>query len=136
MLASYGGSVYIFARRFVGLNALHGAPRHPSCAPAEQISQIREMPQGAAEIVTTLIPVAKVKDIVARLKDQEDTDGKVLFVGEGTLLSCVVQGRGRAGEAPDLPLLRLGALSCAFFALNHQAEGSPVDLASVCSTHP
>ena len=44
----------------------------------EQISQIREMPQGAADIVTTLVPVAKTKDIVNRLKDREDTDDKVL----------------------------------------------------------
>lgn len=43
----------------------------------KQISQIREMPQGAAEIVTTLIPAAKAKDIVTRLKDREDTDDKV-----------------------------------------------------------
>lgn len=36
------------------------------------------MPLGAAEIVTTLIPVAKAKDIVDRLKDQQDANNKVL----------------------------------------------------------
>eukprot|EP00903_Cladosiphon_okamuranus_P021747 g19995.t1 len=45
-----------------------------------EVSQIREMPQGAAKIETTLIPVAKAKDIVNRLKDREDTDDKVFWV--------------------------------------------------------
>lgn len=43
----------------------------------KQISQIREMPQGAAEIETTLIPVSKAQDIVDRLKDRENTEEKV-----------------------------------------------------------
>lgn len=43
------------------------------------------MPQGAANIVTTLIPVAKVKEVMDRLKGREDTDDKV---------RCGVEGNG------------------------------------------
>lgn len=66
----------------------------------QQISQIREMPEGAAEIVTTLIPVAKEKDVVDRFKDREGTDDKVLLGGrEGGSLSWMVQAR--ASETLD-----------------------------------
>ncbi|CAN0230311.1 unnamed protein product, partial [Hapterophycus canaliculatus] len=41
-----------------------------------EVSGLTEMPRGAAEIVTTLIPVAKATDIVERLKEREDTDDK------------------------------------------------------------
>ncbi|CAM9697670.1 unnamed protein product [Scytosiphon promiscuus] len=45
-----------------------------------EVSQIREMPQGAAEIVTTLIPVAKARDVVDRLRERQDTADKVFWV--------------------------------------------------------
>ncbi|CAM9874881.1 unnamed protein product, partial [Ectocarpus sp. 12 AP-2014] len=45
-----------------------------------EISQIREMPRGAANIETTLVPVAKAKEVMDRLKGREDTDDKVFWV--------------------------------------------------------
>ncbi|CAN0150927.1 unnamed protein product [Ectocarpus sp. 6 AP-2014] len=41
-----------------------------------EISQIREMPRGTANIETTLIPVAKAKEVMDRLKGREDADDK------------------------------------------------------------
>lgn len=41
------------------------------------MSQLREMPEGAGEIATTLIPAARATEIVDRLKAREMTDDKV-----------------------------------------------------------
>lgn len=45
-----------------------------------QVSQLREMPEGSAEITTTLIPVDKVGQIVDRLKSRDASDDKVGLV--------------------------------------------------------
>eukprot|EP00904_Undaria_pinnatifida_P013740 jgi/Undpi1/9497/HiC_scaffold_27.g11953.m1 len=45
-----------------------------------EVSQLREMPEGAGEIATTLIPAARATEIVDRLKAREMTDDKVFWV--------------------------------------------------------
>lgn len=50
------------------------------------MSQLREMPEGSAEITTTLIPVEKVGQIVDRLKSRDASDDKVGFLcSRGTI---------------------------------------------------
>lgn len=59
---------------------------------ASQVSQLREMPEGASEIETALVPVEKVTEVVDRLKSRETMDDKVSVAGrEG----CQVRAASR-----------------------------------------
>lgn len=57
-----------------------------------QVSQLRQMPEGAGEIATTLVSVDKTKDIVERLKGRESTDEKARR--QAFLLRLLNRGEG------------------------------------------
>jgi len=100
------------------------------------------MPQGAAEIETTLIPVAKAREIVDRLKDREDTDDKVCAYVFG-LFACFLpcSGSGRSREQlresrVALWLVGVICVKCPVVRLVVIQSGLAVSLWISFTTHP
>lgn len=55
---------------------------------ALQVSQLRELPEGASEIETTLVPVGKVSEVVDKLKTRDMIDEKVNVLRDTIKRAC------------------------------------------------